>query len=66
MVKLDKIYTRGGDSGETSLTDGRRAKKYVPRIDAYGSIDESNAAIGLARLYTEGINDQMLSRIQND
>lgn len=66
MVKLDKIYTRGGDSGETSLTDGSRAKKYIPRIEAYGSIDESNAAIGLARLYTEDVNDQMLSRIQND
>ena len=66
MVKLDKIYTRGGDSGETSLTDGSRARKYAPRIEAYGSIDESNAAIGLARLYTKGDSDKMLSRIQND
>ncbi len=66
MVKLDKIYTRGGDGGETSLTDGTRAKKYVPRIEAYGTIDESNAAIGLARLHADGENDEMLARIQND
>lgn len=66
MVKLDKIYTRGGDGGETSLTDGSRAKKSAPRIDAYGTIDESNAAIGLARLQTDGMEDEMLARIQND
>lgn len=66
MVKLDKIYTRGGDKGETSLTDGTRAKKYDPRIEAYGTIDESNAAIGLARMHTDVTNDSMLARIQND
>lgn len=66
MVKLDKIYTRGGDKGETSLTDGTRAKKYAPRIEAYGSIDESNATIGLARLHTSGTDDEMLKSIQND
>ncbi len=66
MVKLDKIYTRGGDSGETSLTDGARAKKNIPRIEAYGTIDESNATIGLARLFSEGEDDEMLARIQND
>mgnify|MGYP000117893028 CR=1 FL=1 len=66
MVKLDKIYTRGGDQGETSLTDGTRAKKFAPRIEAYGSVDESNATIGLARLHTKGSNDKMLERIQND
>ncbi|MBT5072668.1 MAG: cob(I)yrinic acid a,c-diamide adenosyltransferase [Kordiimonadaceae bacterium] len=66
MVKLDKIYTRGGDKGETSLTDGTRAKKYAPRVEAYGSIDESNAAIGLARLHTSGAADEKLARIQND
>ncbi len=65
MIKLDKIYTRGGDSGETPLTDGTRAKKSAPRINAYGTIDESNAAIGLARLHTNG-EDEMLARIQND
>jgi len=66
MVKLDRIYTRGGDKGETSLTDGTRAKKYAPRIEAYGSIDESNAAIGLIRLHTSDTDDDMLARIQND
>lgn len=66
MVKLDKIYTRGGDRGETSLTDGTRAKKSAPRINAYGTIDEGNAAIGLARLHTNGADDEMLARIQND
>ena len=66
MVKLDKIYTRGGDGGETSLSDGKRMKKYAPRIEAYGTVDESNAAIGMARLHTSGTDDSMLERIQND
>ncbi len=66
MVKLDKIYTRGGDDGETSLTDGKRLKKYAPRIEAYGTIDECNAAIGIARLHTQAEDDEMLNRIQND
>lgn len=66
MVKLTKIYTRGGDKGQTSLTDGSRHPKYAPRIEAYGTIDEANAAYGLARLHTEGLYDDMLSRIQND
>jgi len=66
MVKLTKIYTRGGDKGQTSLSDGSRSPKYAPRIEAYGTIDEANAAIGLARLHTEGGADQMLARIQND
>ena len=66
MVKIDKIYTRGGDEGETSLTDGTRAKKYNQRIEAYGTVDESNATIGLARMHTQGSEDDMLSRIQND
>ncbi|MCK5423961.1 MAG: cob(I)yrinic acid a,c-diamide adenosyltransferase [Emcibacter sp.] len=66
MVKLTKIYTRGGDKGQTSLSDGSRQPKYAPRIEAYGTIDEANAAYGLARLHTEGIYDDMLFRIQND
>lgn len=66
MVKLDKIYTRGGDYGETSLSDGKRLKKYDPRIEAYGTVDESNSAIGIARLYTVGDDDKMLAQIQND
>ncbi len=66
MVKLTKIYTRGGDRGETSLGDGARVAKHDPRIAAYGTVDEANAAIGLARLHTDGEADAMLGRIQND
>lgn len=66
MVKLTKIYTRGGDKGETSLGDGTRVKKYDPRVSAYGTVDEANAAIGVARLHTDGEVDAMLARIQND
>ncbi|HLB07644.1 MAG TPA: cob(I)yrinic acid a,c-diamide adenosyltransferase [Alphaproteobacteria bacterium] len=66
MVKLTKIYTRGGDKGETSLGDGARVKKHALRVAAYGTIDEANAALGLARLDTEGEADAMLARIQNE
>lgn len=66
MVTLDKIYTRGGDAGETSLAGGDRVSKSHARVEAMGSVDEANAAIGLARLHTAGDNDQMLARIQND
>ena len=53
MVKLDKIYTRGGDKGATSLADGARRRKDDIRVEAYGAIDETNAAIGVARLAIE-------------
>ena len=66
MVKLTKIYTRGGDRGETSLGDGSRTPKHDLRVAAYGTVDEANATIGLARLHTLGEADQMLGRIQND
>lgn len=66
MVKLTKIYTRGGDSGETSLGSGERVKKHDVRVAAYGTSDEANAIIGLARQHTEGEADAMLARIQND
>jgi len=66
VVKLTKIYTRGGDQGETSLVDGSRLPKSAPRITAYGTVDETNATIGLVRLHTEGDADAMLGRIQND
>jgi len=66
MVKLTKIYTRGGDKGETTLGDGNRTPKYDLRVAAYGTVDEANATIGLARLHTIDEADQMLSRIQND
>jgi cob(I)alamin adenosyltransferase len=66
MVKLNKIYTRTGDSGDTGLVDGSRLPKHALRISAYGTVDEANSAIGLARLHTTGAQDAMLMRIQND
>ena len=66
MVKLTKIYTRGGDKGETSLGDGTRLAKHDIRIAAYGTVDEANSVIGMARLHTAGDDDAMLSAIQND
>jgi cob(I)alamin adenosyltransferase len=66
MVRLTRIYTRGGDKGETSLGDGARVKKHALRVEAYGTVDEANAAIGVARLHAEGEADAMLARIQND
>lgn len=66
MVTLTKIYTRGGDTGLTSLSDGSRVAKHDLRVQAYGTVDETNAVIGLARLHTDGEADAMLARIQND
>ncbi len=68
MVKLTRIYTRGGDKGETSLGDGRRVPKHDRRVAAYGTVDEANAAVGLARLHLgrDRKTDAMLGRIQND
>jgi cob(I)alamin adenosyltransferase len=69
MVVLSKIYTRTGDDGTTALASGQRVAKYDLRVEAYGTVDETNAAIGLARLHTrEGMPalDAVLTRIQND
>ena len=68
MVVLSKIYTRTGDDGTTALGSGRRVAKYDLRVECYGTLDETNAAIGLARLHTrsEQALDAMLARIQND
>ena len=66
MVRLTRIYTRGGDSGETSLGDGSRAPKQSLRVVAFGTVDEANAALGIARLHAEGEVDAALARIQND
>jgi cob(I)alamin adenosyltransferase len=66
MVRLTRIYTRGGDGGETSLGDGARVPKHALRVAAYGTVDEANAAIGIARLYADPTADKMLDRIQND
>ncbi|MER8393828.1 cob(I)yrinic acid a,c-diamide adenosyltransferase [Mesorhizobium sp. M1340] len=69
MVKLNKIYTRTGDDGTTGLGSGERRLKSDLRIDAYGTVDEANACIGMARIHTAAVNpaiDAMLGRIQND
>ncbi len=66
MVTLNRIYTKTGDKGETALGDGTRLSKHSLRIQAFGTVDETNATIGLARLHTEGAVDAMLARIQND
>lgn len=66
MVKLNKIYTRTGDAGETGLVSGKRRAKHDVRVEAYGAVDETNAVIGLARLEAEGDTDAILGRIQND
>jgi cob(I)alamin adenosyltransferase len=68
MVVLNRIYTRTGDDGTTALGSGARRKKYDLRVDAYGTLDEVNATIGLVRLHTtaDAVLEGMLSRIQND
>jgi cob(I)alamin adenosyltransferase len=65
-MRIDRIVTRGGDGGETSLGDGARVPKDALRVDAYGTVDEANAAIGLLRLHADPAADAMLARIQND
>lgn len=68
MVKLNRIYTKTGDNGTTGLGDGARVAKFNPRVEAFGTVDEANAAVGLARLHTAGDAemDAILARIQND
>ena len=66
MVVLNRIYTRTGDKGETGLGSGKRVKKFDERIEAYGTVDETNACVGVARLHAEGELDVMLARVQND
>ena len=71
MVQLTRIYTRGGDKGKTSLGTGERVAKHDPRVAAYGTVDEANATIGLARLHLadgsgDGGANEILARVQND
>ncbi|WP_343560965.1 cob(I)yrinic acid a,c-diamide adenosyltransferase [Kiloniella sp. b19] len=73
MVQLTRIYTRGGDKGKTSLGSGQRVAKHDLRVDAYGSVDEANAILGIVRLHTGDSGDSslremdaVLSRVQND
>ncbi|MBV9736509.1 MAG: cob(I)yrinic acid a,c-diamide adenosyltransferase [Acidisphaera sp.] len=66
MVRIDRVVTRGGDAGETSLGDGARVPKDAPRVAAFGTVDEANAVIGVLRLGVDAETDAMLARIQND
>ncbi len=66
MVVLNKIYTKTGDAGETALGNGARVAKHAMRVTAYGTVDELNAFVGVARLEADGDMDKGLSRIQND
>ncbi|MEM6618047.1 MAG: cob(I)yrinic acid a,c-diamide adenosyltransferase [Pseudomonadota bacterium] len=66
MVVLSKIYTRTGDAGDTALGNGSRVAKYSARVTAYGTVDECNATVGLARQHSAGDVDIALARIQND
>lgn len=66
MVVLNRIYTRGGDAGQTALGDGSRVPKHGLRVSAYGTVDETNATVGMARLHAGDEIDQALKRVQND
>ena len=66
MVKLDKIYTKAGDKGKTRLSTGEPVNKWHPRVTAYGTVDEVNAALGVAALHAEGEMLAAIRRIQND
>lgn len=66
MVVLNKIYTKTGDAGETALGNGARVAKHSSRVNAYGTVDEANATVGLARQHSNGELDTQLAMIQND
>ena len=66
MVVLNKIYTKTGDAGETALGNGSRVAKHSMRVTSYGTVDETNATVGLARLHATGEMDEQLAMIQND
>ncbi|WP_193139797.1 MULTISPECIES: cob(I)yrinic acid a,c-diamide adenosyltransferase [unclassified Meridianimarinicoccus] len=66
MVVLNKIYTRTGDKGDTALGNGTRVPKNAARVNSYGTVDELNATVGMARLHAEGAMDTQLAAIQND
>lgn len=68
MIRIDRVTTRGGDGGDTSLGNGERVRKDALRVEAYGTVDEANAAIGLVRLHAadDAEADAMLGRIAND
>ena len=66
MVVLNRIYTRTGDAGDTALSDGSRVAKHDARVEAYGTVDELNATLGLARLHAQGETAAQIAVIQNE
>jgi cob(I)alamin adenosyltransferase len=66
MVRLTRIYTRTGDKGQTHLGDGSRTGKQSLRVEAFGTVDEANAVVGIARLHCDGELDELLGSVQND
>lgn len=66
MVVLNRIYTRSGDRGDTALSDGSRVAKHDPRVEAYGTVDEANATLGIARLHATGELARAIAVIQNE
>lgn len=66
MVVLNRIYTRTGDAGDTALSDGSRVTKHDPRVEAYGTVDELNATLGLARLHAADAMAAQIAMIQNE
>jgi len=66
MVVLNKIYTKSGDKGTTALGNGERVAKHAARVNAYGTVDEVNATVGMAKLHANGMMAQQLAMIQND
>ena len=66
MIVLNKIYTKTGDNGQTALGNGQRVNKHSLRVNAYGTVDETNATVGLARQHSKGELDTQLAAIQND
>jgi cob(I)alamin adenosyltransferase len=66
LVTLNKIVTKAGDGGRTRLATGEEVPKHAPRVEAYGAVDETNAAIGIARLHLTGELDTIFARVQND
>ena len=66
MIKIDKVYTKGGDKGKTSLGNGERVDKSSTRVEAFGTVDEANAILGLLNIEITSAYKKTINRIQND
>ena len=66
MIKIDKVYTKGGDKGKTSLGNGERVDKSSTRVEAFGTVDEANAILGLLKMEITSVHKKTINRIQND